>query len=105
MAEHPLFGRKVSTVKPRDYSARDDTAAVLKGEKKVPSDVDYRPAPFGSSKQCHECKFYTKFGESESDCKRVVGVVRAEGLCDIWEKRTEEPSGEGPKTTVVIDVR
>lgn len=85
-------------------SAKKDTVAFLKGTKKSPSDADYKPASSDSKKRCHECANYGKPGSHESDCKKVIGIVVAEGVCDFWQQRKyeEEAPKHDAKTEIVI---
>lgn len=86
MALEFMKTRKSNTRGP-DYSAKRDTEAILSGQKKTPSEADYKPATADAKQRCHECKSYSKFGEPESDCKKVVGIVKAEGICDLFSQR------------------
>lgn len=107
---HPAMKKRTSFAKAPDFSAKRDTESVLKGEKKVPTEVDYRQAPVDSKERCHECSFYNKPGSSESDCAKVVGVVRAEGVCDLFRLRAvgETPhtgsQGSGTSFAVTVEV-
>lgn len=92
---HPAMRRRNSLSKAPDYSAKGDTASLLKGLKRTPSDVDYKPASDDSTKRCHECKNYGKPGQPESDCKRVVGIVKAEGVCDLFAQRSYDDDDGG----------
>lgn len=73
--------------KPHDYSAKKDAEAVLTGKKKTHKEVDYRLGEKDGPRRCHECKSYQKPGQESSDCARVIGVIRAEGTCDLWSQR------------------
>lgn len=81
-----------------DYSAKQDAVGLLRGNKKTPSEADYKPATDDSKKRCHECRNYGKPGESESDCGVVVGIVKAEGVCDMWTQRPYD----APSTTEIV---
>lgn len=87
MMVHPMFKKRLSFSKAPDYSAKADTVAFLKKEKQTPSEADYKPASGDSRRRCHECKYYSKFGEPESDCQKVIGIVVAAGTCDVWAQR------------------
>lgn len=104
MAEHPYFGRKRSFAKGPDFSAKNDTVAVLRGDKKTPTSVDYRAASVDSKKRCHECKFYSKYGSPESDCDKVVGVVKAEGVCDLFAQRDYAPEVK-KEQVIAVEIR
>lgn len=69
------------------------------GTKRTPSDVDYKPASDDSKKRCHECRNYEKYGEPESSCSEVVGIVKAEGICDLFIQRAYSPQG------ITIEIR
>lgn len=88
-----------------DKSTQDATD-VLAGKKKTWTEVDYRPASMDSTKRCHECKFYKHPGMPESDCERVIDIVKAEGTCDLFSQRdyfADKPAGDsGKKTEIVI---
>lgn len=104
---HPLFQkRRDSLSRAPDYSTKRDTIAFLKREKQSPSDVDYKPASDDSKKRCHECVNYGKYGQPEADCKKVVGIVKAEGVCDLFRQRKYDDDEVGTTPTeVVISVR
>lgn len=70
------------------------------GTKRTPTDVDYKPASDDSKKRCHECMNYGKYGEPEADCGVVVGIVKAEGVCDLFTQR--DYSAPGP---ITIEIR
>ena len=100
---HPMFQPKRNSFsKGPDYSAKRDTAAVLSGEKKTFSEAHYRPASQDGKKRCHECKFYQKPGQAESDCAKVIGVIKAEGVCDLWSQRDYSKTSGGTEITVSI---
>lgn len=103
MADIPYFARRDSSAKGPDYSAKMDTVAYLKGEKKVPNDpeVDYRQAPYAAKQRCSECKSYKRIGQSESDCEKVVGIVKAEGVCDLFEQRDYDKDPEDDNTITI----
>lgn len=103
---HPAMKKRTSFSKAPDFSAKRDTEAVLRGEKKTPTEADYRQAPVDSKNRCHECQHYNKPGSSESDCSKVIGVVRAEGTCDLFAKRTttDSPASTSPSVAVTIQV-
>ena len=88
---HPMFGP------PRTSLTR---APGREGTKRTPTEADYKPASEDSKKRCHECRNYGRPGEPESDCGVVVGIVKAEGVCDMFTQR--DYSVPSP---VVIEVR
>lgn len=92
--------RRNSLSRGPDYSGKSDVRAVLSGQKKTPSEADYKPASDDSKKRCHECANYGKPGEPEADCGVVVGIVKAEGVCDMFTQRDYSQSGG-----LVIEVR
>lgn len=104
MAIPDFLRRRDSLSKGPDYSAKGETVAFLKGIKKAPNEVDYKPVPTDSVKRCHECVSYRKPGQPESDCAKVVGVVKAEGTCDLWKQRSyeNEAPGAGEKKTEIV---
>lgn len=75
--------------------AKRDAVGVLSGDKRLKSETNYRH-PEDTDKICLSCKFYEKAGESESSCSRVVGIVKAEDVCDLW--------GQGPDSTKLDEV-
>lgn len=97
----PWLSKRTSLTRAPDYSGKRDTEAYLKGSKKSPSEVDYKPASEDSKKRCHECMNYGKPGEPEADCGVVVGIVKAEGVCDLFAQREYKK----PDTGLVIEVR
>lgn len=98
---HPMFRpRRTSFTKAPDYSTRADVAAVVSGSKKTPTEADYKPASDDSKKRCHECANYGKPGEPEADCSKIVGIVKAEGVCDLFSQRDYTAGG----TEIVIKV-
>lgn len=103
---HPAMRKRTSFSKAPDFSAKRDTESVLKGEKKVPTEVDYRQAPVDSKERCHECLHYSKPGSSESDCAKVVGVVRAEGVCDLFKQGAapQPATTSTPSMAITIEV-
>jgi hypothetical protein len=70
------------------------------GTKRTPSEADYKPASDDSKKRCHECKNYGKYGEPEADCGIVIGIVKAEGVCDMFTQREYTSNQQ-----IVIEVR
>lgn len=105
---HPAFRpKRTSFTKAPDYSAKADTVSVLKGEKKVPNDpdVDYRPASYTSKDRCSECEFYKRVGQSESDCEKIVGIVKAEGVCDLFKQRDYSQDVESDDNTITIKIK
>jgi len=99
---HPMHDKKrFSLSKAPDYSAKRDTEDVLSGKKKTPSEADYKPASNNSNQRCHECMNYGKPGEPVSDCGVVIGIVKAEGVCDMFCQREYDKPGSG----VVIEIR
>jgi hypothetical protein len=82
------FKIEISLAPGPDYSAKNDSVALLKGDKKTHKEVDYRLGPQDDKKRCHECKSYQKPGQESSDCARVIGVIQAEGTCDLWSQRS-----------------
>lgn len=99
---HPAMRKRKSFAKAPDFAAKNDAVAMLKGEKKGPSEVDYRPASRESKDRCSECISYKRKGQSESDCDRVVGIVKAEGVCDLF-KQGERAATES-STSIVIEI-
>lgn len=94
--------KRTSFTKGPDLTGKLDTLAFLRGEKKTPTEADYRQAPVDSKARCHECQSYQKPGQSESDCAKVVGVVRAEGTCDLFSERTTPVPSETRSTEITI---
>lgn len=101
---HPGMQRKDSLAKGPDYSGKAATLAYLRGEKKVPSEVDYKPASTDSKKRCSECVSYLRVGQAESDCSKVIGIVKGEGTCDLWVQR-DYSDDHKPATEITIHVR
>lgn len=99
---HPAHRKRTSFAKGPDLSGKNDTLAYLRGDKKTPTEADYRQAPVDSKARCHECQSYQKPGQGESDCARVVGVVKAEGVCDLFSQRTSVPESEFQRTEITI---
>lgn len=102
---HPLFRKRASNTPAPDYSGKAETLAFLRKEKKGQEEADYRPASGDSKKRCHECASYQKPGDKESSCAKVIGVVVAEGVCDLWTQRdySSDPVGtKKPPTEITI---
>lgn len=104
---HPAMKKRTSFSKAPDYSAKRETEAVLRGDKKTPNEVDYKPVPTDSRKRCSECVSYLRVGQSESDCSKVIGIVKAEGTCDLWAQRdyADDNAGLNKSTEITIHVR
>lgn len=68
--------------------AKSDTVAMLRGMKKLKTDVMYR---FGTNteKICQTCEFYQKPSEPESPCSKVVGIVESAAVCDLWKENPD----------------
>lgn len=96
----PWMNKRNSLTPAPDYSAKRDVKAFLSGAKKTPSEADYKPASEDSNKRCHECANYGKPGEPEADCGVVVGIVQAEGVCDMFTQRDYSEPGQ-----IVIEIR
>lgn len=95
-----------SLAKAPDYSAKQATEQYLSGQKKTWSEVHYLPASEDSAKRCHECAYYLKPGQPESDCAKVIDVVKAEGVCDLFTQRQyNDKPATGNKAHVTIEVR
>lgn len=90
---HPMFEIIISATKGPDYSAKNDAKALIRGEKKTFDEVHYQPAGEDSKRRCHECVSYLKPGQQQSDCAKVISVVQAEGVCDLWKQRNYGESG------------
>lgn len=101
---HPLFQRRNSLSKAPDYSAKQDTRDVLSGKKKTWPEVEYSPAKQDDPKRCHECVNYLKPGQEKSDCAKVVGVIQAAGVCNLWKQReyNDRPDEAAPAITVTV---
>ena len=98
---HALFGApRDSQSKATPVAGSKDVMSLLSGKKKTPSDADYKPASSDSTKRCHECMNYGKPGAPESDCGVVIGIVKAEGVCDMFAQREYAQPG-----TVTIEIK
>lgn len=103
---HPAMRRRNSLSKAPDYSTKRDVADLASGKKKSFEEVNYLPASDGSKKRCHECANYLKPGQAESDCAKVISIVKAEGVCDLFKQRDYhddvEPEPKPTPTEIVI---
>ncbi len=98
---HSMFRpRRTSLTPAPDYSAKQQVKEML--SKKSKEETDYKPASMGSEKRCHECANYMKPGQSESDCRKVIDIVVADGVCDLWQQR--DYSEKKTNTEIVISV-
>lgn len=102
---HPMHQKKrLSLSKAPDYSTKAAVADVASGRKKTPGEVDYRPAAKDALKRCHECVSYTKPGEPESECTKVVGTVVQGGVCDLWVQRDYDYTDNTDKTGTTVEI-
>jgi len=103
---HPMHDKKrFSLSKAPDFSAKRDTEDVLKGTKQTWSDVDYMPAAKNAIKRCSECKFYKRTGQPESDCAKVVGIVKGEGVCDVFAQGEFKSTEAKQNMSITIQVQ
>lgn len=97
----PWQNTRDSQSKGPDYSAKGDVKSLLQGSKKTHSESHYRPAEDDSKMRCSECEYYVKPGQPRSDCRKVIGVIEAEGTCDLYKARTSEPPVAGGMTITI----
>jgi hypothetical protein len=99
-----MFQKRTSSTPAPDYSSKGDAAAVASGEKKTFNEAHYRPASQDGKKRCHECKSYLKPGQPESDCAKVISVVKAEGYCDLWSQRDYKEGSDSTEGKKTLDI-
>lgn len=98
----PWLQKRDSPAKGPDYSAKNDTKAVFSGRKVLRSEANYRPAKEDSFKQCSECEYYENPGQPKSSCAKVVGVIDAEGVSDLFRERQGPPTKNSTSITIQI---
>lgn len=104
-------GKRTSFTKAPDYSGPSDTEAVLSKKKVTPVDADYSPASANARARCIECEYYLQKGKAESDCAKVIGLVVANGTCDLYEQASPKPAPNpappvvAPKRTIEIKIQ
>ena len=76
-------------------SAKTQTVAALQGNKKVKSEVNYRPGN-NEAKICHSCSSYENPSADKSPCRKVIGIVDSSAVCDIWSTRNEQTPPSQP---------
>ena len=87
-----------------EAQSKFDVRSLLKGNRKLKSAVNYRPADGDSEQRCSECKYYVSAGQPQSDCEKVIGQVESLGTCDLWEPNPAPPedrSSEGTDSPTV----
>ena len=94
--------RRTSYSKAPDYSAKQNVEDVLSGAKKTFKESHYQPAQQDSLKRCSECKFYKKPGNDKSDCDKVIGVIEADGYCDLFIQKDYRKDST---PNIVIEIR
>lgn len=92
MADHPFAAKRQSFAK---------GPAHLQNSKKTFSEAHYVPAGQDSKKRCHECKFYEHPGNKESSCAKVIGVVSADGVCDLFSQRNYAEADRSASPSVI----
>ena len=71
--------------------------------KKTKEQTNYRSAEAVDTKQmCSECQNYITPKNPESACKKVVGFVKADAVCDLFSARRSPEAPSGPTITITI---
>lgn len=99
----PFAPRKSNAPAP-SYRAKNDVKAMLTGEKKSQTEVNYMQAPYGSKNRCSECEYYCEPTQKDSPCSKVVGVISADGICDLYEDRKAPEEAPQPAVSITINV-
>lgn len=87
-------------------STKKDARQVLAGEKSLKSEVHYRPQSEDSEKVCFECINYCNRGEPQGECDKVVGLVTAGWVCDLWQQAPPDADGDndGDEKSPIVQV-
>lgn len=74
--------------------------------KKTKEAANYRPQNnMETTETCNECKHYEKPGEKYSSCRKVVGLVKGDDVCDLYKARAENSPTAQPTVVVHIEVK